>query len=189
MVAYSGATVTFTIRGTSKDYNWEADKMYEINKFKVKAPSDSSITVKGFTLTMTGTDELDLRRYLEKAEVAVDGTTVSSTWEVNKDSQLVIAFKKDVELAAKDNKEFVVSASFGDNFYNDYGKKLQLGVLVTSDFNAIDDKTNSRVTIETDIKGAAWPVYVFKGGKVKVTNTRLGNVDGAQAANDVVIGE
>jgi hypothetical protein len=138
---------------------------------------------------MTGADKLDLRRYLEKAEVTVDGDTVSSTWEVNKDDQLVISFKKDVELAAKDNKEFVVSATFGDDFYNDYGKTLQLGVLETSDFNAVDSKTSSRVTVETNIKAASWPTYVFKGGKVKVTNTRLGNVDGAQAANDIVIGE
>ena len=138
---------------------------------------------------MTGADKLDLRRYLEKAEVTVDGDTVSSTWEVNKDDQLVISFKKDVELAAKDNKEFVVSASFGDNFYNDYGKVLQLGILDTADFNATDSKTSSRVTIGTDIKGATWPTYVFKGGKVKVTNTRLGNVDGAQGANDIVIAE
>ena len=189
MVNYSWASVTFTIRGTSKDYNWEEGKLYEVSKFKVKAPSDSSILVKGFTLSMTGSDTFDLRRYLDKAELTVDGKSVRISYEVNKDDKLVIALSNDVELAAKDNVEFVVSASFGDNFYNEYNKTLQLGILEEADFSAIDSKTNSRVKIDTNIKAASWPTYKFNGGKVKLSNVRLGNVDWAQGSVDVVIAE
>ena len=186
MVSYSGAAVTMTARGTTKDYNWESGELYEVAKFKVKAPTDSAVLVKGFTLSTSGTNQVDIRRYLDNAEVTIDGDKVSSSYEINKDDELVISFKKDVEISAKSNVEFVVKASLSDDF-DDYGYSLKLVIDETADFNAIDSKTESRVTI--DSLPTAWPTYTFKWGKIKRTNTRLGNVDGAQGSNDVVIAE
>jgi hypothetical protein len=124
MMEYSGATVTLTARGTTKEYNWESGKLYEIAKFKVKAPTDSSILVKGFTLSnVSTTNNVDIRKYLDNAEVTVDGDKVSASYEVNKDDQLVISFKKDVEVAAKANVEVVVKASLSEDF-DDYGKTV-----------------------------------------------------------------
>jgi hypothetical protein len=162
MMEYSGATVTLTARGTTKEYNWESGKLYEIAKFKVKAPSDSSIVIKGFTLSLTGvagSDNVDIKRYLDQAEATVDGDKVSISYEVNKDDQLVVSFKKEVEIAAKDNIEFTVSASLSDDF-NNYGNVIKLNIAESSDFNATDSKTNSRVTI--DSLPTAWPAYTFK---------------------------
>jgi hypothetical protein len=160
MMEYSGATVTLTARGTTKEYNWESGKLYEIAKFKVKAPTDSSILVKGFTLSnVSTTNNVDIRKYLDNAEVTVDGDKVSISYEVNKDDQLVVSFKKEVEIAAKDNIEFTVSASLSDDF-NNYGNVIKLNIAESSDFNATDSKTNSRVTI--DSLPTAWPAYTFK---------------------------
>ena len=186
MVSYSGAAVTMTARWTTKDYNWESGELYEVAKFKVKAPTDSAVLVKGFTLNTSGTNQVDIRRYLDNAEVTVDGDKVSSSYEINKDDELVISFNKDVEITAKSNVEFVVKASLSDDF-DDYGYSLKLVIDETADFNAIDSKTESRVTI--DSLPTAWPTYTFKWGKIKLTNTRLGNVDGAQGSNDVVVAE
>ena len=186
MVDYAGAAVTMTARWTTKDYNWESGELYEVAKFKVKAPSDSAILVKGFTLNTSGNNQVDIRRYLDNVEATVDGEKVATSYEINKDDELVISFKKDVELAAKANVEFVVKASLSDDF-DDYGYSLKLVIDETADFNAIDSKTESRVTI--DSLPTAWPEYTFKWGKIKLTNTRLGNVDGAQNSSDVVIAE
>ena len=189
MMEYSGANVTVTARGTTKDYNWEAGELYEIAKFKVKAPTDSSILVKGFTLSnVSTTNNVDIRKYLDNAEVTVDGDKVSASYEVNKDDQLVISFKKDVEVAAKANVEVVVKASLSEDF-DDYGKVINLKIAQAPDFNAIDSKTESRVSIPAGTLPTAWPQYNFKGGKVKLTNTRLGNVDAAQNSDDVIVAE
>jgi hypothetical protein len=187
MMEYSGASVSITARPTTKDYNWEAGESYEISKFKVKAPADSSILVKGFTLS-TSAGMVDIRKYLDGAEVTIDGKSVSSSWEVNKDDQLVISLKKDVEVAAKANVEVVVKATLTEDF-DDYGKSLTLSIAKTADFNAIDSKTESRVSIPAGSLATSWPTYNFKGGKVKLTNTRLGNVDGAQNSEDIVVAE
>jgi hypothetical protein len=161
--------------------------LYEIAKFKVKAPSDSSILVKGFTLSLTGVagkNNVDIRRYIDEVKATVAGEDTSISAEVNKDDQLVVSFKKDVEIAAKENVEFAVTASLSDDF-NNYENVIKLNIAESSDFSALDSKTNSRVTI--DSLPTAWPTYTFLGGKSKITNTKLGNVDGAQASNDIKV--
>ena len=190
VVEYSGANLTFTIRNTEKTHNIESGKSYEISKFKVKAPSDSSILVNGFTLTNSGGVSLD--KYAKDIEVTVAGEEEKVTWSVNKDDELVIAFKDKVEIEAKANAEFVVKASFSDDF-DEYNKSIQLYLDEASDFSATDSKTESRVTVDKAVLWSAnatkWPVYKIAGGKVKLTNTKLGNVDASQNSTDVVVAE
>jgi hypothetical protein len=135
---------------------------------------------------VAGKTNVDIRRYVDEVKATVAGENVSISSEVNKDDQLVVSFKKEVEIEAKDNVEFTVSASLSDDF-NNYGNVIKLNVAESADFNAIDSKTNSRVTI--DSLPTAWPTYTFLGGKSKITNTKLGNIDGAQASNDIKVAE
>jgi hypothetical protein len=52
LVKYDGSKVEFSDRNSdTKSYNWEAGELYEVAKFRVKAPADAAILVKGFTLT------------------------------------------------------------------------------------------------------------------------------------------
>ena len=185
MVDYKGVDVTFTVRWTTKDYNYEAGNSYEVSKFKVKAPADSAILVNGFTLTNTGTDLVDVERYLDKVVVKADGKDLKAKYNVNRNKQLVVSFD-DVEVAAKKNVEFTVEMSFNSDF-EDYGKTIQYAIAETTDFNAVDAKTESRV--KPDLSGITWPVYNFLGGKVKLSNVKVGNVDAAYGAVDVKVAE
>ena len=97
---------------------------------------------------------------------------------------MVISFN-DVEIAAKKKAEFIVSMSFNDDF-DSYGKKLQYTLKKDEDFNAIDSKTESRVK---PARPDSWPTYTFNGGKVKLTNTKVGAVDAAYGSEDVKIAE
>ena len=212
-VVYGGAAVTFTVRWTTKDYNIEAGKSYEVSKFKVKAPSDSAILVKGFTLTnlagtkycaggtavpctgtydymYTGLKQLDVEKYLDEIIVKVDGKEAKASANINKDDELVISFNNDVEISAKANVEFTVEASFTEGF-DAYESSIIYAIAEWAHFNAIDAKTESRVSMPTDREIAAysWPTYTFKWGKVKLTNTKLGSIDGALDSSDVVIAE
>jgi hypothetical protein len=54
--------------------------------------------------------------FLKNVVVTVAGKEVKSSWTV-KDQELTVNLK-DVELAAKENSEFVVSIEFADNFDN-----------------------------------------------------------------------
>jgi len=185
MVAYQGATVTFIVRGTNKDYNYEAGEAYEVSKFKVKAPADSAILVRGFTLTNKATSKVDVEEYLDEAVVLVDGKEIKADYSVNRDEQLVIAFD-DVEVAAKQSVEFVVKASFADDF-DDYGNSIKYAIDVESDFSAVDAKTESRV--KPEVAGISWPTYKFLGGKVKLSNVKVGAQDAAYGSEDVKIAE
>jgi hypothetical protein len=51
VVTYDGADLILTVRGSAKTYNYEAGESYEVAKFKLKAPTDSAINVRSFTLT------------------------------------------------------------------------------------------------------------------------------------------
>jgi hypothetical protein len=190
VVEYSGAFVDFTVRNTEKTHNIEAGKLYEISKFKIKAPSDSSILVRGFTLTNSGGISLD--KYASEVEVTVAGKDQKIAWSINKDDELVISFKDDVEVEAKANAEIVVKASFSEEF-DEYNKSIQLYLDENADFSAIDSKTESRVTVDPDVVGTAnaknWPIYKIAGGKIKLTNTKLGNIDASQNSVDIVVAE
>jgi hypothetical protein len=135
-VNYSGATVTVDIKGTKKDYNYEAGESYEIARLKVKAGS-SIIYVKGFTLT--NASGLDMDKFLDKLTVKVDGEDVKGLkYSVNKDDQLVISFD---EMTIDMNKSalYVISASFAD--FDDYGEVVAYYMEKDSDINAVEKKT------------------------------------------------
>jgi hypothetical protein len=51
VVTYDGADLILTVRGSAKTYNYKAGESYEVAKFKLKAPTDSAINVRSFTLT------------------------------------------------------------------------------------------------------------------------------------------
>jgi hypothetical protein len=46
LVNYDGSAVEFSDRNSDKTYNWEAGELYEVAKFRVKAPSDAAILVR-----------------------------------------------------------------------------------------------------------------------------------------------
>jgi hypothetical protein len=46
--------------------------MYEVAKFRVKAPSDATILVKGFTLEDNAGKVVDYERYADKVNVKID---------------------------------------------------------------------------------------------------------------------
>jgi hypothetical protein len=117
VVNYDGADLIITTRSADKTYNWEAGKSYEVAKFKLKAPSDSAVEVRSFTLTDANNNAIEYDDFLEDVTVTVAGKEVKSSYSVNKDDELVINLK-DVELAAKDNAEFVVSIELSDGFDN-----------------------------------------------------------------------
>ena len=187
MVSYNGVDVTFVVRPTTKDYNYVAGETYEVSKFKVKAPADSAILVRGFTLTNTGSDKVDIERYLDRLTLTVDGKNLKSSYNISKSDRdsVVISFS-DVEVAAKKSVEFVVSMSFNEDFA-DYGKSINLVIAEPEHFSAIDAKTESRVKPATS--GITWPTYNFLGGKVKLSNVKVGNVDAAYGALNIKVAE
>ena len=187
MVQYSGSTVTVDIKGTSgKNYNYVEGESYEIARLKVKAGS-SIIYLKGFTLTNDGT--LDMGEFLDKLTVKVDGKDVEGLkYSVNKDDQLVISFD---EMTIDMNKSalFVISASLKD--FDDYGDAVAYYLEEESDINAVEKKTGARLTVIGTAVGVAGNAvsHAFNWGKVKLANTKLGNIDASQGAEDVVVAE
>ena len=183
VVAYDGASAKVTARGGSKDYNWEADESYEVSKFKVKAPDASGISVKSFVLKNTS-NSLDTYDFLDvdSVEVSVAGKTVKATASINKDEELTISFKNEVELASKENAEFVVTTKLNSDF-DEYGKFIQFKV------NSItaNDKNNARITIST--ANADWLKYTFNGGKLKFTSNKLGKVEASINSTDILIAD
>ena len=188
MVSYSGNTVTVDVKGTNKDYNYEEGESYEIARLKVKAGS-SIVYVKWFTLTNGATKALDMGEFLDKLTVKVDGKDVEGLkYSVNKDDQLVISFD---EMTIDMNKSalFVISASLKD--FDDYGDAVAYYLEEESDINAVEKKTGARLTVIGTAVGVAGNAvsHTFNWGKVKLANTKLGNIDASQGAEDVVVAE
>ena len=201
VVDYDWADLIFTNRYADKTYNWEAGEFYEVAKFKLKAPSDSAVEVKSFTLTDSLKNKIEYDEYLEDVNVTVAGKEVKSSWSVNKDDELVINLS-DVELAAKDNSEFVVSIKLADGFDN-MGESVNFYIASSSDISATDTKTNSRVLVKvlntewnavtydnTNLAvGEKWYTVKFEGGKVKISSTKLGNIEASEDSTDIVIAQ
>ena len=184
MVGYEAVSATIDHKGTAKDYNYEEGESYEVAKFKVKA-STSPILVKGFTLTNVG--DLDLADFLDKVEVLANGTAVK--WvkaSMNKEDQLVISFN-DYELAAKESVTFSVNVSFED--FDEYGAEVKLWLAKSTDFNAVEKKTGARISFEEMPAVADWAAHKFNGSKIKLENTKLGNVESAAGSTDIVVAE
>ena len=181
VVSYNGTQAKVTAKWGTKEYNYEAGESYEVSKFKVKAPDDSAIKISGFTLTDAG--NLKIYDYFDEIEVLVAGEAVKATTNVNKDEELTVSFKNAVEIAAKASTEFVVNVTLNDEF-DEYGKNVVLSLKNVSDLSATD-KNNARITV--DKSAANWLTYTFLGGKVRLTNTKLGNVEAAVNSTDILI--
>jgi hypothetical protein len=103
---------------------------------------------------------------IDSVEVSVAGETVKANATINKDEELVVTFKKDVEISAKSSVEFVVSAGLNDDF-DEYGKQIKFEMTSIS----ATDKNNARITIDT--AGVNFVTYTFNGGKIKFTSNKL----------------
>ena len=182
VVAYDGTEAKVTAKGWSKDYNYEG-KAVEISKFKIKAPDDSAIKVAGFTLTNSGSLDIYDNIDAEDVEVSIDGKAVKANISINKSEEMSISLKESLEIAAKAQVEVIVSASFNDDF-EDYGNTVMLKIEKPSDLSATD-KNNARITVNT--ASAKWVEYVINGGKVRITTTKLGNVDASINSTDVLL--
>ena len=185
VVGYYSEEVTVEIKGTAKDYNYEEGKSYEVARLKVKA-GNSAINVKGFTLT--NASGLDVGEFLDELTVTAEGKDVKGLkYSVNKDDELVISFDE-VKIDINKNATFVISASFKE--FDDYGETIAYYIAETADVNAVEVKNGSRVQLNL---AAAWKdkakAHKFAGGKIKIVNKKLGNVDAAQGSEDIVVAE
>jgi hypothetical protein len=179
VIGYDASEVTLELKGSDKNYNYEDGKSYEIARLKVKA-GNADMIVKGFTLTNAG--KVDMKESLDELTIKVDSDKVSAKYSVNKDDELVVTFSEDVEILMNKNKTFVLEASFKD--FDDYGESVEYYINdAASDFNAVESKNNSRVqVINAAGKTSSHTVYTFNGGKIKLSNKKLGNIDAAQGS-------
>jgi len=186
VVDYKGSTVTVELKGSNKSYNYEEGESYEIGRIKVSA-GDNAVLVKGMTLTNSG--KVDLKESLDNLTVKVDSKEVKAKASINKDDELVVTFNEDVEIGINKKATFVLEASFKD--FDDYGESVALYVAENADFNAVEKKNGTRVDLDLSQanKSAKLTVYTFNGGKIKITNKKLGSVDAAQASEGIVIAE
>ena len=187
VVAYVGSNVTVEMKGSNKTYNYEEGESYEIARVKVAA-GDNAVIVKGFTLTNAG--KVDMKESLDELTVKVDSKEVKAKYSVNKDDELVVTFTDGVELGINKRATFILSASFKD--FNDYGEAITYYIAEDSDFNATESKNGTRVNLNWDNAkktSKTLATYTFNGGKIKLSNKKLGNVDAAQASEGTVIAE
>ena len=195
-VSYDGSKVEFSIRQwATKDYSWEAGKSYEVAKFRVKAPADSAILVKGFTLTDKKSNVIDADKYAKDVTVTFNGKEVDGVkWNINKDDELVVSFDE-VEVAGKETATIAVNMSFSEDFENFGALKwiVQYRIKNISNFNAVDKKTGTRIgedaTNDLASIAAKWTTYQFNGGKVKITGSKLGTVNAAAGSTNVKVAE
>jgi hypothetical protein len=181
VVAYDGTTAKITAKGGKKDYNYEG-KAVEISKFKIKAPDDSAIEVNSFTLTNSGTLDIYDNIDADDVEVTIDGKVAKATVSINKDEEMTVSLKDSIEIAAKQQVEVIVSAKFNSDF-EDYGNTILLKVASSSDLSATD-KNNARITVDA---ATNFVEYTINGGEIKITNTKLGNVEAAINSTDILI--
>ena len=133
---------------------------------------------------MKNEGSVKIRDGVEKVEVTVNDEKVNNLkWSINSKDELQINFDE-VELAIRETSIFAVNFVFVDGF-EDLNKTIQLS-LAKSDFNAEEKKTGSRVDISAALAGN---VYTIRGGKIELTNTKLGTVEASSETNDVVFGK
>ena len=185
VVDYAGAEVTVTIKGTAKDYNYEEGESYEVAKLKLKA-GNNAILVKGFTLKNNW--KLDMQKFLDKAVVKADSEEIKATVTANKDDELVVSFAKDYEIAMNKSATFAVNATFAD--FDDYGETVAYYVEKSSSVNVVESKNGTRTTVTGDVNDTTKAIaHKFAGGKIKLSNTKLWNVDAAQGSEGNVVAE
>jgi len=181
MVVFNGSTVTVKGNGSATNtYNYAEGDTYNVAKFQLRA-GDAALIVNGFTLTNTAANKLDMTKFVDKVEVLANGTPLKGvTFKATRDDKLVLSFDKQ-EIDIRGRVTYVVRVTLKD--FDDYSKELKL-VIYPSDFNALEKKTETRVTVNT--AGSVWTTHTFNGGKVRLSNTKLGTVDAAQGSSDVV---
>jgi len=182
IVTYTANQITLNDKSSDKDYNYEEGEMYEVAKLKFKA-SSSALEINGFTLTNSGaTPRLDLKDFLDKVEVSVDGENVKGVKYTIDDDELNISFDS-YEVEAKWSATFTVKISLKD--YDKYGQTVKFVVDKTSDVKITEKKTWARVsvTLPSSWKGT----HKFVGSKIKLSSKKLGSVDAAQGSTDIVV--
>ena len=183
IITYSGANVDVTLKGSNKTYNYEEGESYEVARLQVKS-NGAAIAVKGFTLKNKGT--LDVEDFLDEVTVKADGKEVDGLkWKTDKDGKLTVSFNES-EIDMNKRATYVVSASFKE--LDEYNKTIQYYLDSTTDFNALEKKTSARVTV-TGSALTPSVTYTIKGGKIKLSNTKLSKVEASQSAEDVVVAE
>ena len=190
LVNYDGSAVEFSDRNSDKTYNWEAGELYEVAKFRVKAPSDANILIKGFTLTDSNKNKIEADKYAKDVTVTVDGKEVAGLkWNINKDDELVVSFSE-IEVEGKKTVSIAVNMSFNEEFDN-FGESVNYKIKQLSNFNATDKKTGTRVSESTTkpLSAVNWATYTFKWGKVKLSGTKLGTVNAAANSTNVKVAE
>jgi archaellum component FlaG (FlaF/FlaG flagellin family) len=120
----------------------------------------------------------------DSIEVTVDGDVVKANADITKKEELTISFKNPVEISAKQKVEVIVTTKLNSDF-EDYGKTVQLVLKNESDLSA-NDKNNARVTVD---KNTNFVKYIINGGKVKISSTKLGNIEAAINSTDVKLAE
>ncbi len=183
VVEYTGVSVTLTQKGKGQSYNYENGNSYEVQRFKVKAET-SSITVNGFTLKQSSAASMKLKDNVENLEVTVDGNALKNvTWDINSKDEVKVNFDS-IDIETRSSATFAVNFIFVKDL-EDLGKTIQL-TMATADFNAIEKKTGARVTVENTLAGY---LYTINGGKINLTNTKLGTVEASAETDDVVFGK
>jgi len=170
--------VTLTDKDATKNYNYEAGEYYQVAKFKLKA-SNSAVTVNWFTMVNNGS--LDLEEFLNGVKVLANGTELKGVNYTVDNDKLTISFDA-YELAAKWDVTLTVTIALDD--FDEYGTDAKFAIAGT-DFRMTEKKTWARVSPTGSVAGTA--THAFEGSKIKLTNTKLGNVDAAQGSDDVVV--
>jgi hypothetical protein len=101
-------------------------------------------------------------------------------WSINSKEELKINFDE-VEIAVRESAIFSVNITFVNGF-DDLGNNIILS-LAKEDFNAVEKKTGARVTVSDALAGNT---YTIRGGKINLTNKKLGTVEASAETDDVV---
>lgn len=181
MVVFNGSEVTVKGNGArTNTYNYVEGDAYNVARFQLKA-GNAALLVNGFTLTNIAGNKLDMTKFVDKVEVLANGTPLKGvTFKTTRDDKLVLSFDRQ-EVDMRGRVTYVVRATLKD--FDDYSKVLQLKINEASDFNAIEKKTQTRVSLKTD---GTWTEHTFNGGRVRLNNAKIGTVDAAQGSSDVV---
>ena len=195
MVVYNGNDVNVDLKGKSKSYNYSPDEAFEVAKVKVTA-TNAAIKVNGFTLKNeeitvasggTKATVMDLDEFVDKVIVSVDGTEVRWLKYSLKRDELRVTFD-DYEIAINKNAQFVVEVTLKD--FDKYGEAISLKLADSSDLSVQEVKTSARANVKPTANAKAGYEYVFRGGEIRIDNTKLSStIDAARGSSEVVIWE
>ena len=182
--AGNGVQVEFKGTNTTKTYNYEAGKSYEVAKMRVYA-TKAAVSVDGFTLTNEGNLELD--DYIEDVEVLVDGTALKNVKASLKNDELKITFDAE-EIAINKNKIFTIKVTLSDEF-DQFGDTIQFKLDEPTDLNVTETKNNVRVEVTAKTGSFVSPTtYKFNGAKINLNNEKLDKtIEAAQGSSDVTV--